>query len=261
LSELSDARTSSFMNKIRSLASAIKRIFVSTHPSTGPAQLPPAASKGSRLSYAQTIDTVKANSASDAKRTAQNVLENFAALDQACRKVPDTSRLLKIVSRDQVSDLLLSGSSFNNIVSQARDLQETSGRDKILIAMSHKSGVGFEQKVALQEHVKQELDIIDKVLKQKYQPSNPKLANVCFNQTNPTFADFRTTMENPYQILSNKGSFSTADDKEVRAWLSKGLEVIDTASKAIAATMINHDGSISAGAALREFESASSKTP
>ena len=256
LSELSDAHRSSFMDKLRSLASAIKRIFVSTHPSTPSAavQPQPAASQDDRPSYASVIDAVKSSPETPGQKSAQQLIDKFAKLDEACREIPQTIAKIKTDSRDKVNALLLESS----IIKATQDLKKTAGKNNaILNVISHNAGAEPEKNLQLQEHVKEAVNIIDKVLKQKYQPSNPKLVDAFILSKGPDFVDFHSVFPNSYMNLKLDDDFGKADDQEVRAWLSKGLETIETASRSIAEAIINHDDSISAASALHEFESAS----
>ena len=253
LSELSAASSSNFMDKIRSLAGAIKRIFSFTHP--GAAKIHPA--PGDRLSYRQTLEAAYSSSSSEAKEIACLTLGKLDALHDTCREIPKMTERLQTLPRKELAGMLKSPSSFEKMIFQAGEMQDQAkGMNNIFIALSHKSGIGFEKKSQLEAHVKEAVATINKVLKQTYVPSNPKLQNLFAHSNNPSFSNLRDTGDNPYEELSANQNFTEADDRELRAWISQGLQVIDRASQMIAAAVINQDDSMNVDAEYGKFVAA-----
>ena len=257
LSELSEASGRDFMGKIRSLAGAIKRLFTFTHPSAPPVQ--PAT--GDRLSYQQTLEAVSKSSSSPEKTMAYLTLDKMNTLHESCEEIPEMTKRLPTASRGEAASMLQPTSDFEQVIFGAENMvQEADGMNNVFVALSHKSGIGFEKKSQLETHVQEAVATIGKVLKQAYVPSNPKLQNLFAHGSNPFFGEFRNLGDNPYEKLSSNRNFTKADDRELRAWISQGLQVIDKASQTIAAAVINQDDSISAAAEYSRFAAAGQKS-
>ena len=279
LSELSEQHNKGFLGKIRTLASAIKRLFTFTHPSRQ--QMHPVPSQATlsyqetlnklptpsqaALSYQETLNklplsqqTAYAEFATAARGMNDAAFLTLTAMDKlhtVSRQIPEMAQQIREAPRNQLSDILEPGGPFTEIVSRAKALGKRNIENdlSILAALSHKSGLGYEEKVKLEKYVNDAIATIDKVLNQRYVPNDPKLEQAMRGSTNMTFENLTDPNLNPYQSLSEHAKFNKVNIQELRAWISQGLQVIEKASQMIASAVINQERSMSLDNEYQQF--------
>ena len=308
LSELSQSRSSVFMEKIQSLASAIKKLFTRTHPdfkplaegSTGKPMatvsvkellphasselqpLQPLAEVASEKSYKPVMSAVyddyernvpkqgsmpqkivleEGNSRGvDPRQLAYLALDKMDNLRQEVKQVPELSGKIWMASRDGLSEMLRLEQQFGEIVSHASKLPPLAKNDKgygdIFYALSHKKGIPYIQKQSLRNYILRTIDTIDKVLDQKYSSGNPEL-DKAFRDYPPSFRDFGKKLQNPFETLKSNTNFGENEEKQLRAWLDQGLQVIAKASQMIDAAMLSQDSNRSIAGEYDKFVSIS----
>ena len=246
LNELSAYSNKGIMGRMRALASAIRRLFTSTHPVR---QQQPAAG---RSPYDRTMEMAIKRGSSRDSLAIYGILDRMDRLHSAVRAIPQLSSWIENASCASLRrELAGEGMPLVRIYNEAVDTA-TNISGEIEQLLESRSDTIDRELLHLAQHIRRTAAELGDALDMPYEPTNERLAQQA-RGLRPEFWKFADSRAQSYTALSGSSHFTKADDLHLRAWMNQGLQVIAKASQVFEAAAVRQDTSLSVSEELAEF--------
>ena len=251
ISNLSQSRSSVFMEKIQSLASAIKKLFTHSHPDFRPQPMEASAIKklfthsqpkitALQKSYDQILNKAEKTIQKSKGQRARRTLYKMDNLREAVKNTPELSKQIGTASRDELVKIL-KDDQFYQIFSCASKLQSLTRGGKehggVRAAMAYDTIISRDQTQKSEDRIIRTIDALNRVLNHEYESGNQEL-DKALGYGRHSFRDFFSAVENPFETLKSNPDFGEAEEQHLRAWLQHGLQQIANASQIIDDVML-----------------------